>query len=48
MSPAGTLWDASSKPLRLGLLALMAWLLIAALGAVAVGFGCWWATRRRA
>jgi len=36
------------EPLRVGLLALMAWLLLAAIGCVLAGFGCWWATRRRA
>lgn len=36
------------EPLRIGLLALMAWLLLAAIGCVIAGFGCWWATRRRA
>jgi hypothetical protein len=34
------------EPLRLGLLALMAWLLVAAIGCVVAGFGCWWLTRR--
>ncbi|HEY7600377.1 MAG TPA: hypothetical protein VH741_10665 [Candidatus Limnocylindrales bacterium] len=35
------------EPLRLGLLALLAWLLAAALGCVVAGLYCWLASRRR-
>jgi len=37
---------AALEPLRVGLLALLAWLLVAALGCVVAGFACWWASRQ--
>lgn len=37
----------SREGLRLGLLALMGWLLAGAIGCILAGLGCWWASRRR-
>lgn len=35
------------ETLRLGLLALMGWLIAGSIGCIVAGLGCWWASRRR-
>lgn len=46
-SPDMSVTLSGRESLRLGLLALMGWLIAGSIGCILAGLGCWWASRRR-